>query len=88
VSGSAEILFPMPGANQDRTLRLAAFIDAGQVYGVNEKLSLGELRYSAGVALAWSSPFGPLKLSLAQPLNEKKGFDRVERLQFNFGTAF
>jgi outer membrane protein insertion porin family len=88
ISGSAEMLFPMPGAQQDRSLRLAAFVDAGQVYAANEKVSLGEIRYSAGIALAWSSPFGPLKLSLAQPLNEKKNFDRVERLQFNFGTAF
>ncbi|MGH8676319.1 MAG: BamA/TamA family outer membrane protein, partial [Burkholderiales bacterium] len=41
-----------------------------------------------GLALAWTSPFGPLKLSLAQPLNDKQGFDRVQRLQFTFGTAF
>jgi outer membrane protein insertion porin family len=87
-TGSAEVLFPMPGAQQDKSLRLAAFVDAGQVYGANEKLSLGELRYSAGIGIAWNSPFGPLKLSLAQPLNQKKGFDRVERLQLNFGTAF
>jgi outer membrane protein insertion porin family len=88
VTGSAEILFPMPGAQNDRSLRLAAFLDAGQVYGENEKLKLGELRYSMGVGLAWVSPFGPLRLSLAQPLNEKKGFDRIERLQFTFGTTF
>ena len=88
ISGSAEIQFPMPGAQSDKSLRLTTFVDAGQVYGVNEKMSLGELRYSAGLGIAWSSPFGPLKLSLAQPLNEKKGFDRIERLQLNFGTAF
>ncbi len=88
ISGSAEILFPMPGAQQDKTLRLAAFIDGGQVYAAGDKIALGELRYSAGIALAWSSPFGPLKLSYGQPLNSKKGVDRVERLQFNFGTAF
>jgi len=88
LTGSAEILFPFPGAQQDKSLRLAAFIDGGQVYGANEKLDLGELRFSAGLAIAWSSPFGPLKLSVAQPLNEKKGFDRVDRLQLNFGTNF
>ena len=88
ISGGAEVLFPMPGAQADKSLRLTAFIDAGQVYGVSEKVKLGELRYSAGIGLAWSSPFGPLKISLAQPLNQKKGFDRVERLQLNFGTAF
>ena len=88
ISGSAELLFPMPGAQQDKSLRLAGFIDAGQVYAAGEKVSLGEMRYSAGIALAWNSPFGPLKLSFGQPLNAKKGVDRTERLQFNFGTAF
>lgn len=87
VSGSAEILFPFPGAQQDRSLRLAAFIDGGQVYGAGQKFNVGDLRYSAGLGIAWSSPFGPLKLSFAQPLNNKSG-DRIERLQFNFGTAF
>ena len=87
VSGSAELLFPFPGAQQDRSLRLAAFLDGGQVYGSGQKFDLGDLRYSAGLGIAWSSPFGPLKLSFAQPLNNKGG-DRIERLQFNFGTAF
>jgi outer membrane protein insertion porin family len=88
VVGSAEILFPVPGAQSDKSLRLAAFFDAGQVYAANQKLDFGELRYSMGVGLAWTSPFGPLRLSFAQPLNEKKGFDRVERLQFTFGSVF
>ena len=88
ISGSAELLFPMPGAQQDKSLRLAAFIDAGQVYAEGEKVALGELRYAVGIGLAWNSPFGPLKLSFAQPLNSKKGIDRVERLQFNFGSSF
>jgi len=88
ISGSAEILFPVPGAQQDKSLRLAAFVDTGQVYGDGQKVALGELRYSAGIGLAWNSPFGPLKLSFAQPLNAKKSLDRVERLQFNFGTSF
>ena len=88
ISGSAEVLFPMPGAQQDKSLRLAAFIDAGQVYAADQKVALGDLRYSAGIGLAWNSPFGPLKLSFAQPLNTKKGIDRVERLQFSFGSSF
>ncbi len=88
LTGSAEVQFPMPGAGQDRSLRLAVFVDAGQVYAEEAKVSLGELRYSAGIGLAWNSPFGPLRLSLAQPLNEKKGFDRIERLQLTFGTTF
>jgi outer membrane protein insertion porin family len=85
LTGTAEVLFPMPGAEQDRSLRLAAFIDGGQVYA--DKIELGELRYAAGLALFWSSPLGPLRLSFARPLNDKPG-DRQQTLQFTFGTGF
>jgi len=88
IVGSAEVLFPVPGAQQDKSLRLATFLDFGQVFGPGEKFSFGDVRYAVGVALAWTSPFGPLKLSLAHPLNDKPGFDRVQRLQFTFGQAF
>ncbi len=88
VVGNIELLFPMPGAAQDNSLRLAAFIDAGQVYAAGAPVDFNELRYSAGLALAWASPVGPLRLSYASPLNERKGFDRVQRLQFRFGTTF
>jgi len=88
LAGSLELLFPVPGAEKDKSLRLAAFVDAGQVYGAGSRVTLAELRYSAGLALAWNSPFGPFRLSFAEPLNEKKGIDRVQRLQFSFGTAF
>jgi outer membrane protein insertion porin family len=85
LTGTAEILFPMPGAEQDRSLRLAAFVDGGQVYA--EKIELGELRYAAGIALFWSSPMGPLRLSFGYPLNAKDG-DQKQQLQFTFGTGF
>ena len=87
-TGSLELQFPMPGAQNDKSLRLITFVDGGQVYGPDEKFDLSQLRYSAGVGIAWNSPFGPLKVSLAQPLNPKSGFDRLERLQLNFGTNF
>ena len=86
--GNAEVQFPVPGVGTDKSLRLGVFVDAGQVYAANAGLSPSELRFSTGVALSWSSPFGPLKLSLAQPLNDKSGVDRVQRLQFTFGSGF
>jgi outer membrane protein insertion porin family len=85
LTGSAEILFPMPGAKRDPSLRLAAFVDAGQVY-VN-KYEPSDLRYSTGLSLFWSSPLGPLRLSFAYPLNAESG-DRIQRLQFTFGYGF
>jgi len=87
IVGNAEVLFPFPGAEQDKSLRLGAFVDAGQVYDKAAKLDLSELRYSAGISVSWSSPFGPLRLSAAQPLNDKPG-DDIQRLQFQFGTGF
>jgi outer membrane protein insertion porin family len=85
LTGSMEVLFPVPGALQDKSLRLAWFVDGGNVF--DSRYELSELRYSTGIAFAWSSPFGPLKLSFAQPLNAKST-DHVQRLQFTFGTAF
>jgi outer membrane protein insertion porin family len=45
------------------------------------------LRYSAGVALLWVSPLGPLKFSLARPLVKQDG-DRTEVFQFTLGNVF
>ncbi len=85
VIGNAELLFNVPGL--DRSIRLGAFIDGGQVFGKNEKFKMNDLRYSAGFAVAWVSPMGPLKFSIAQPLNDKVG-DKTERFQFQMGTTF
>ena len=37
VVGGAELLFPMPGMGQDKSLRIGAFIDFGQVWGTGER---------------------------------------------------
>jgi outer membrane protein insertion porin family len=85
--GNAELLFPIPGMGRDNSMRLGAFFDAGNVWGYDNKFSLSDLRYSAGVALAWNSPMGPLKFSFANPFN-KKPDDKVQRLQFQMGSVF
>jgi len=84
-SATTELLFPMPGAAQDRSLRLAWFVDGGQVFA--NRYEFDDLRYSTGLAFFWSSPFGPLRLSFAHPLNAKST-DHIQRLQFTFGTGF
>ena len=85
--GNAELLFPVPGMGQDKSMRLSGFFDVGNVWGYDSKFSLSGMRYSAGVALAWNSPMGPLKFSFANPFN-KKADDRVQRLQFQMGSVF
>jgi len=67
--------------------RLSAFLDAGNVFGQDQSYSFDELRYSAGLGVSWISPFGPLKVVFAQPLNEKPG-DDAQVLQFQFGQQF
>jgi outer membrane protein insertion porin family len=53
----------------------------------DQKTSLGDLRYSVGIGIAWISPLGPLKLSYAYPLNREPQ-DRIQRFQFQIGTGF
>jgi outer membrane protein insertion porin family len=84
-TGSVELLFPMPGAANDPSLRLEWFVDGGNVFA--QSFAFNDLRYSTGLGFFWSSPFGPLRLSFAQPLNAKST-DHVQRLQFTFGTTF
>jgi outer membrane protein insertion porin family len=60
---------------------------AGNPIYRNQKVDLGDLRYSVGIGIAWISPLGPLKLSYAYPINDKPG-DRLQRFQFQIGTGF
>lgn len=84
---STELLMPLPGAGNDRTLRMYTFVDAGNVYGENQPIDLGELRASAGFGLSWVSPMGPLRLGIANPIR-KRPEDRIQRIQFQIGTSF
>jgi outer membrane protein insertion porin family len=82
-----ELYLPVPGANADRTLRIFLYADAGNVWGENDKITFGSLRASAGLGVSWISPVGPLKLSYGTPIR-KQPEDRIQRLQFQIGTAF
>lgn len=88
VIGNAELLFPMPGFEKEKSVRLSLFVDGGAIYG-DESLvpaSLG-LRYSTGAALTWFSPVGPLKLSYGLPIGVQQQ-DKLQRFQFTLGTLF
>ena len=87
IVGNAEIFTPVPFIKNSSQFRLSAFLDAGDVYGNGQTISLGDMRYSAGLGVSWYSPFGPLKLVLARPLNAKVG-DRTQTLQFQLGSQF
>jgi outer membrane protein insertion porin family len=91
--GNAELLFPFPGMGNDRSVRLSAFVDMGMVAGPDDykgrydTLSLSDLRYAAGMAVIWYSPMGPIKLSLAKPLNAESD-DKEQMFQFQLGHVF
>lgn len=87
MNANVELLFPIPGTGTDRSFRGFTFFDAGYVYGENQKIDLGELRYSFGFGLNWLSPIGALKLSIGMPLR-KKAIDRTQRFQFTIGSGF
>ena len=100
VVGNAELFFPLPGLKDDQSLRMSAFVDAGASWGLGnvdpltgvpdhkyEEFAFDDMRYSAGLAVLWVSPLGPLKFSLAQPIVEKDG-DKEEVFQFTLGNVF
>ncbi|WP_431261414.1 outer membrane protein assembly factor BamA [Roseateles chitinivorans] len=84
---NTEFYVPVPGSGNDKSFRLFAFLDAGNVWGQDEKLDFGSVRASAGAGISWLSPMGPLRLSYGSPIR-KKPTDRIERFQFQIGTAF
>jgi outer membrane protein insertion porin family len=82
-----ELLLPMP-AKWRNSARFSLFVDAGNVFSVDEDVSFvgrdgvtpvsydfsfDKLRYSTGVAVQWMAPLGVFRFSYAVPLNEFKG---------------
>ncbi|MBI4190562.1 MAG: outer membrane protein assembly factor BamA [Betaproteobacteria bacterium] len=82
--GNAELLFPFPGLENDKSVRVSAFVDAGII---GESYTFSDMRASAGMAVQWVSPLGLLKVSVAQPFRDQPG-DRTQRIQFTFGQQF
>ena len=86
-SATAEVLFPAPFMADNKSIRMSAFVDAGNVFDTTGDFDTGELRYSAGLGLVWLSPVGPFTLSYAKPLNAKAGDDE-QKVQFSLGASF
>ena len=82
---SIQFIFPVPFVEKSENVRVAAFFDVGNVFSTVDAFDAGELRYSVGLSGMWISPFGPIVLSVAAPLNEKDG-DETENFQFSLGV--
>ncbi len=88
---NAELVSPFPGSGNDRTLRMYAFFDIGNVAGPSEGLAINDnansLRSSVGVGVSWISPVGPLRLAFAKPIKKFDG-DKIQTMQFQIGSSF
>ena len=68
----------------------SVFFDAGNVWGVDYSSTVDDsntIRSSAGIALDWHTPVGPLSFSYAGVLS-KASSDKTESFRFNLGTTF
>ena len=69
---------------------IGTFLDFGNVWGVDYDDTIDEsnkLRSSAGVAINWSSPIGPMSFVLSSNI-QKANTDETESFSFNLGTTF
>lgn len=89
-TASAEMRFPL-GLPDDLGVTGAAFVDAGSLFDLDlTGPNIGDdgaPRVSGGVGVAWSSPFGPIRLDFAQAF-VKQDYDETELVRFSFGTRF
>jgi outer membrane protein insertion porin family len=84
---NTELYFPVPGMGNDKSLRVFAFADLGNVWGEGDSVDFSSLRSSTGLGLSWISPIGPLKLSWGVPI-KSIAKDRIQKFQFQIGTGF
>jgi outer membrane protein insertion porin family len=89
VLGTAQLFIPLPFLKDINTARVSAFVDVGNAYRDYKSFDASELRASAGIALQWQAPIGPLIINFATPIRSKPE-DRhyEERIQFTFGSQF
>ena len=79
-----EIIFPII---PDAGVKGVLFFDAGNAWTREAGIDLGDLRLATGIGLRWLSPFGPLRIEIGFPLNEKDD-DETSLVLFSFGTPY
>ena len=73
-----------------QNIDISLYFDAANVWGVDYNSSLsngGKIRSSAGVAVDFFTPIGPLNFSFSEVITKDTG-DIVETFRFNLGTSF
>jgi outer membrane protein insertion porin family len=89
--GNLEYIIPLP-----LNIRLAGFVDVGNVYGPDVRLrdkypstlpDPTDLREAAGAGLRWNSPFGPIRVDYGINLDRRAGED-FGAFHFSVGSPF
>jgi outer membrane protein insertion porin family len=89
VLANVEYLIPLPF-----NLRLALFVDVGNVYGFAVPFDITNIKANVGAGIRWISPFGPIRVDYGikvyqgklQPGQSKD--DELGALQFSVGSPF
>jgi outer membrane protein insertion porin family len=87
VGGSKELLFsqqigfPILDA---LGVRGNVFFDGGNSFLTRDSITLDGLQYAWGVGLFWKSPFGPINVDIAKPINRRPN---DQRTVFDFGAG-
>ncbi len=87
VGGSQELL--MSGETTfpiltELGMRGALFVDAGQAYYLHQTPSINNLQAAYGVGIRWKSPFGPIAVDVAKPINPRPN---DQSTVFDFGAG-
>ncbi|HUX78979.1 MAG TPA: outer membrane protein assembly factor BamA [Alphaproteobacteria bacterium] len=93
--GTVELAVPL-GIPEELGIKGSIFSDLGSVWYSSNKsrppniIRSNDMRFrgTAGVAITWRSPFGPIGVSFAKPFVYVKHVDQKELFRLNFGTTF
>jgi outer membrane protein insertion porin family len=89
-AATAELYFPL-GIAKEFGITGRTFTEIGSLYSIDVSgptlLDEASPRLSVGAGISWNSPFGPIRLDLAQAL-VKETFDKEQLFRFSFGTRF
>jgi outer membrane protein insertion porin family len=72
---------------KERNARISTFVDGGLIRNTLEQAVDDGPKFSAGVGVYFVSPFGPIQLSVAKPLNASPN-DITQIFQFTMGSNF
>ncbi len=89
-AATGELRFPL-GLPDELGVTGAMFTDIGSAWD-SDTIGAGigddsTLRGSVGFGVAWTSPFGPIRIDFAHAFL-KEEYDETELIRFNFGTRF